>query len=137
MTNKISLFRAKCKCCGKHFEHPSVGDFAYGEYVLYTTDGKHQVLASAFGEFAEKVGALFSSSVAGSFCAALAKLADPVQGTQLTPNIHCPHCASTELEYWEGERVGFTALPEATFLKASLLSDAEIIKIISEPCGNA
>ena len=48
MTKSISTFMAKCGSCGAEFEHPSLGDFSYGEIIFYTEDGKNQVNANAF-----------------------------------------------------------------------------------------
>jgi Zn finger protein HypA/HybF involved in hydrogenase expression len=127
---EISLLEAKCASCGQLFSHPSLGDFSYGEVVLCTVDGKHFATAEAFGEFAQRVSALVKSSSSASFWPVLASLADPISGQSLTHVVHCPHCGSKNLEYWDGRRTGSVAVPAATFAVTSLLSPESLAKRI-------
>ncbi|MBD8872233.1 hypothetical protein [Rhodanobacter sp. DHB23] len=118
----IALLEAKCADCGRLFGHPSLGDFAYGEVVLCTADGKHYATVDAFNEFAVQVRAVVKSGSTSSIWPALAALADPVAGQQFTTSVHCPHCASNNLEYWGGQKVGVTCVPEVSFATVAKLS---------------
>jgi hypothetical protein len=120
LMRSIALCEAKCKRCAAVFAHASLGDFAYGESVFSTTDGRHFVGASSNGEFAQRVSALIPPDHARSFWPVLAALADPIDGKQLTHAIVCPNCGSTKLEYWGGSKVGSAAISEATFVQAEL-----------------
>jgi Zn finger protein HypA/HybF involved in hydrogenase expression len=121
MTN-IALLEAKCADCGHLFGHPSLGDFAYGAFVLCTTDGKHYATVDAFNDFAVRVHALVKSADTSSLWSALAALADPVAGQQFTTSAHCPNCASNNLEYWGGQKLGIASVPEASFTAAANLN---------------
>ncbi len=119
---EIALLEGKCADCEHVFGHPSLGDFAYGEVVLSTVDGKHYATADAFGKFAQRVDALVKSDASRSLWPLLASLADPIGGQPLTHSICCPHCASDKLEYWGGRQVGTLAVPEASFAASSAFS---------------
>lgn len=84
MTN-IALLEAKCAECGHVFGHPSLGDFAYGAFVLCTNDGKHYATVDAFNEFAVRVHALIKSAGTSSLWSALAALADRDRQIRPTP----------------------------------------------------
>lgn len=118
----LPLLEAKCNDCGQLFGHPSLGDFAYGEALLCTVDGKHYATVDAFSEFPTRVHALVKSAGATSLWHALAALADPVAGQQLAPGVRCPHCTSSNLEYWGGRQVGIACVPQASFAAVATLS---------------
>ena len=125
MNKQITTFEAKCASCGKTFEHPSLGP-AYGEIMLCSTDGKHYSWASAFSELPQKLNALLPGVSANIFWGALAHFADPISGQKLAAHIHCSHCASSNIELWEGKRIGVMSVPEASFHDASALSAQEL-----------
>lgn len=125
MNRQISTFEAKCASCGKTFEHPSLGP-VYGELMLCSTDGKHYAWASAFSELPQKLSALLPGASAKMFWRAVAHLADPISEQKLADQIHCSHCASSNIEFWEGERIGVMSVPEASFRDASALSAQEL-----------
>ena len=139
MSRDIPTFEAKCASCRQTFEHPGLGS-AYGETVFCSTDGKHYAWASAFSALAQKIRALPQGHAANAFWQAVAHLADPILGQELVAAICCSHCASTNLEFWEGVRVGVMSVPEASFLGASALSAEElqccISKLSSRPASH-
>jgi hypothetical protein len=90
--------------------------------VLCTTDGKHYATVDAFNDFAVRVHALVKSADTSSLWSALAALADPVAGQQFTTSAHCPNCASNNLEYWGGQKLGIASVPEASFMAAANLN---------------
>lgn len=125
MSRDIPTFEAKCASCGQTFEHPSLGP-AYGEAILCSFDGKHYAWASVFSELPQKIRVLLQGATTNEFWEAVAHLADPVLGQELVIPIHCSHCASTNIKFWEGKRVGVMSVPEASFLGASALSAQEL-----------
>ena len=119
---EIALLEAKCAECGNIFSHPSLGDFIYGEVVLCTADGKNYATADGFSDFAQRLKTVATSRSPGGFWPLIASFADPIVGQRLTASIHCPQCASNNLEYWDGQKTGTASIPAATFLSASQLS---------------
>ncbi len=128
---EIAVFEAQCANCTRDFSHPSLGDFAYGEVLLCTMDGRHHAFVSGLSDFAERVRALIPPTGIGSFWSILASLADPICGQPLSSAIRCPHCASANIAYWEGRRVGVIRVPEATFTHAAVLSDEELARRVA------
>lgn len=123
----ISTFKAKCASCGGEFSHPSLGDFAYGEF-LFT--GEEGTVYCHFKSLDHPVWGLveriLSSQVAtadrgATIQAACAALADPIKGQRFVNGHVCPICQSSSWESWEGERVGSTDVPEAAFTQVLLL----------------
>ena len=133
MSRDATTFRANCGNCKQTFAHPSLGDFAYGEAILCSVDGKHYATASAFSEFPERVRALMPST-SSDFWAVLASLADAIDGKGYSPHIHCPFCSSNNIEFWEGERIGVTSVPEALFVGASALPDHDLKLLVAQIC---
>jgi hypothetical protein len=134
---KISTFEAKCSDCKEIFAHPSLGDMSYGQVIFYSTDGKNQVLVSAFSEFATKLKPLVSSNKAGAFWKALALFADPIQGQPFSLGVRCSQCGSSNIEYWEGVKLGAIELADVSFSKALTLTEAEIGERIAQNGANA
>jgi len=130
LMRQVSVLEAKCASCGCLFSHPSLGDFAYGEALLCTADGKHYATVDISSDFVQRLNHLVKQSGASQLWPALASLADPVAGQSLTQSIRCPHCASDSLEYWGGQMTGTAMVPEATFLSASALSPSQLAKRI-------
>jgi hypothetical protein len=129
---EITLLDAKCASCGQQFSHPSLGDFAYGEVVFCTSDGRHYAAADAFGEFAQRLKGLIVPNSSISFWSILASLADPISGQNLAHSIICPNCKSDRLEYWGGQKTGAADVPAATFVTASALSSESLAKIVTK-----
>jgi hypothetical protein len=128
---EIAVFEAQCANCASHFSHPSLGDFAYGEVFLCTLDGNHYATVSAFTDFSQRVKALMGPGAENSLWSILASLADPISGQPLSSGIRCPHCASDNLAYWAGRRVGVSKVPEATFTHAAALSQEELARRVA------
>jgi hypothetical protein len=120
LVREIATVEAKCGKCCQLFSHPSLGDFSYGQAVLFTTDGKHFATVDAFAEFPQRIAALARPD---DVWPVLASLADPIAGQYFSASIHCPHCATSCLEYWGGNKSGALLVPAATFVAASSLGD--------------
>ncbi|GGD56139.1 hypothetical protein [Pseudoxanthomonas indica] len=131
----VATFEAKCRQCGCVFPHPSLGNFAYGETILASTNGKVFAIASAFEEFPQRI----SNEVADSsqFWRVLAALADPVHGSNLSPELRCSGCGSIHLEYWEGRRIGEASVQMATFTAASRLTEDALSRLIRQVCDES
>ncbi len=108
MTDKeITTFEAECAACGEVFDHPLLGDMAYGEFVFCSTDGLSYAYCSAFKTSARLIGVLLPVDQSPEILqAALAALADPMFGHQLTNQIICPKCHSSSLKSWGGRETG-------------------------------
>lgn len=127
MNKDVATFEAKCAGCGESFQHPSFGDFSYGENILYAASGRNQVWVSAFSEFPQRLKSLLDTSLSKKFWDILASLADPIEGQKLVAKITCPYCSSDRLEYWDGKRIGLTSIQEATFSQVFDLDDATLV----------
>jgi len=136
MNREISTFQAKCHQCSASFSHPSLGDFSYGENLFFTGDGKHSVYANAFDEFPKKVRQLLGDEDPSQFWNVLASLADPISEQPLIQKLVCPHCGSTSLESWNGNRVGSLSVPPASFQGSSQLNDNDLSRRIQKALGN-
>jgi hypothetical protein len=132
MNREIATFQAKCGTCHDAFEHPSLGDQAYGEAVLTSADGKHYAWVSAFSEQPNRVGTLLPGASAKIFWGSIAYLADEVAGQKLTAQIHCALCGSDQIEFWQGERVGTMSVPETTFSSIAQTSSCELQERIND-----
>lgn len=133
MSRDIPTFLAKCGNCKQTFAHPSLGDFAYGEAILCSVDGKHYATVSAFTEFSQSVRALMPSGSSG-FWGVLASLADSIDDNGYSPLIHCPVCSSDNIEFWDGERIGVASVPEALFVGVATLPERDLKLLVAQVC---
>ena len=128
MDKEIATFKAKCSECGEEFDHPSLGDMAYGEFIFCAENGKIYAYCSSFEATARLIEVLLPENYdAELFQSALAGLADPIFGQHLTNKIHCPKCCSVNLEYWHGEKTGSMWVKPATYDRLLSLNRNEII----------
>jgi hypothetical protein len=126
-----SVFEAKCASCAAVFGLPSLGDMSYGSAIFTSADGKHHQVADAFSPFPQRLRSVLSRSNAATFWSILASFADQVENQPLFSSHVCPSCRSSNLESWEGSRLGEIDLAEATYSAAMRLSDAEIAQQVS------
>lgn len=116
MDKEISTFEAKCADCQKVFDHPSLGDMAYGEFIFCSENGKVYAYCNAFEAAPKLIEVLLPENLVGElFQPALSALADPIFGQQLTNSIHCPNCGSVNLEYWHGDKTGTMMVKTVTY----------------------
>ena len=128
---------AKCGSCGAEFEHPSIGDFSYGEIIFYTEDGKNQAYANAFDSFPQKIKDILDTLGLNAFWDTLATISDPVCGQQLVSSIRCSSCSSQIIEYWEGERVGEKIIPDVSYEFSSQLNKVQLLALVKSIKKNA
>jgi len=111
----LPTLEATCGRCASTFSHPSLGDFAYGEFVLCSADGRSYAVVDGTTPLARRVGATLTGAGNGALWTALAEVADPIEGQALTASIRCPACSSADLESWGGRVTGTREVPAATF----------------------
>lgn len=126
MSRIVATFQAKCRDCSHVFDHPSLGEHAYGEVLLCSNNGLAYVWVSAFSVLPKKVASLMPNARAEDFWKIVAALADPVEGQKLGSGVHCTSCSSGVLEFWEGERLGSMEIAEGTFHAAEAWSPEEL-----------
>lgn len=131
MAKQFIACEAKCRSCQKTFSHPGIIDSSYGEILLNSPDGHTYILASAFGEFPERVRSSLFSTEPGRLWKVLAALADHGPSGPFSATMHCPHCHSVDLEYWNGRQVGTALVPEATYSEYEALDDAELAQQVA------
>jgi Zn finger protein HypA/HybF involved in hydrogenase expression len=132
MNREVVTFEAKCKQCATLFAHPSLGDFAYGEIILNTIDGKHHAWVNGFAEFPERVSGLLCENQKNKFWDILGMLSDEIEDQILMTAIICPHCSSQDIEYCEGARIGLVSIPEVSFVRALKLDNSELMARINK-----
>jgi hypothetical protein len=131
MARQLIAREAKCRSCQETFSHPGIIDSSYGEVVLNSPDGNSYILASAFGQFPERVRSSLISAEPGRLWKVLAALADHGPSGPFTATMHCPHCHSVDLEYWNGGDLGTALVPEATYSEYEDLDDAELARQVA------
>jgi hypothetical protein len=89
MSREVATFEAKCRKCLSTFAYPSFSDFAYGESILFSKNGKRRAWVNAFSEFPQKIGNLLSTDDASKFWNVLAYLTDDLEGQRLTSQLVC------------------------------------------------
>ncbi len=120
------IFLARCVACDSSFSRPELSDQEYGAVILSTSDGAHHAYVTAFDEFPKRVSNLIKNDIWQK----LARLADPINGRILVSERPCPHCGSTNLKSWSGEKTGETKINLVTFALAEKLSDDQLRKRI-------
>jgi hypothetical protein len=131
MARQLIACEAKCRLCQETFSHPGIIDASYGEIVLNSPDGNSYILASAFGHFPERVRSALSSAGPDRLWKALAALADHGPSGPFTTSMHCPHCHSVDLEYWNGKEIGIVLVPEAAYSEYEALDDGELARQVA------
>ena len=131
MAKQLVACEAKCRACHEAFRQPAVIDSSYGEIVLGSPDGSSYVVASALGPFPERVRDLLPSNKQIHLWKVLAALADQGPSGRYTTTMHCPHCQSTDLEFWNGRDAGVALVPEATYSEFEALDDEELTRQIA------
>jgi len=130
---EIATFEAKCASCGEKFDHPSFGDFAYGEFLFCSENGRIYAYGDGFNACAKLIEVLLPENCgADMYQTALAELADPIFGQRFTCRIHCPKCQSIKLEYWHGKKTGSMWVKPITYKNLLSLGRNKLIQKISE-----
>jgi DNA-directed RNA polymerase subunit RPC12/RpoP len=104
---EVTTFEAQCAACGHRFDHPSFGDFGYGQLLFCAENGKSYAHFDATNPVAAIVKAALPDGISPEvYQAVLARVADPFLGQRLTTGIRCPSCASSNLAHWGGRKTG-------------------------------
>src|ERR1700722_10231835 len=121
------LFSASCRDCSASFGYPSLGDSAYGSWILSSEDGQRFPYVEGFSDFPSRLNSLLKTT--GSRLQvwdALASLADQPTSHRWVTGIRCPHCGADKIASWDGSGCGEVEMPDATCARADMLSDHEI-----------
>ena len=123
----VATFEARCADCGNTFPAPLLGDFSYGEFLLFGRDGTAYAYLNALNHpMWELADSVIQPADGDAIVRALAAVADPVAGQALCPRHVCPACHSQgEWESWPGRRVGSVDIPTVTFVVFSRLPEEE------------
>lgn len=130
---ETATFPAICKNCGNKFDFPCFGDFAYGQFIFNTEDGKSFV----YYESSTPIELLFKVLLpenpgAELYQTALAEFADPVFGSKVTRQFYCPLCKSDDIENLYGTKTGSMWVKPVTYNRLQRQSRAEIIQSFSK-----
>ncbi len=123
-SHPVATFKARCSSCGSVCVHPSLGDFAYGEFIFSGERGTVYAVLSTFEnpvwDFLQSLPDLQNESSAtrgDRLRTACAILADPVKDQRLKPTLVCPDCAANTWEWDLSDRRGTIDIPSVTFAR--------------------
>jgi len=136
----IATFEATCADCRETFPAPLLGDFSYGQFLLYGRRGTAYAYLDAPGHpIWELADSVIQSRDGEPILRALAAVADPVDGQPLGTDRVCPLCHSRrDWESWPGPRVGSVEIPPVTFAAFDRLADEEkrrLLRKYAAPSG--
>jgi hypothetical protein len=140
---RLPTFKAKCASCGQEFAHPSLGDFSYGSFLFWgirgTVFGHFAALDSAVWKLVESMlSPQIDEDARGPLIqGACAALADPIDGQPLVNRHVCPHCHSSNWEWWEGDKVGLVEVLEVSFTRLLSLSESGQRALVMASIGEA
>ena len=143
-TETVRFFEAHCSDCNESFAVPLLSDFAYGEFILQTEDGKafaymNAIIEKSFelisglvkeinqSENSKKlrVGNSYSSGDLKRLHWVIAQCADGIGGAKLGNQFRCPNCGSTDVSYGDTVAVRDYAIPVVSFERFRALSESE------------
>jgi hypothetical protein len=127
----VSMCKAVCGTCEREFPYPSLGDFAYGEFILHSNDGStfrhlYAINNEVWDYAAARVPPMQNVPVresGGLLQEVVARLADDTEGRGFTMKMVCPHCRSHHFRDWGRERISVEEIPDATFQSFTSLDD--------------
>jgi DNA-directed RNA polymerase subunit RPC12/RpoP len=135
---EIATFEARCAACGHRFDHPSFGDFGYGQLLFCAESGKFYAYFDATNAVAALVSVVLAEGVAPEvYQTVLARVADSMLGQRLTTGIRCPSCSSAELSHWGGRRTGTVWVKPATYRMLLSSPRNALIEKILNAAGDA
>lgn len=122
----VATFRATCKDCGAHFDNPSLGSMAYGEFIARGDRGTVFAYLPTFGNPGwDKIDQVFKkvfpkqkqSAQTDCFQWVVGKCLDPIDGQELSifSGTVCPNCHTTNVMAGDDVHTGTLDLPDATF----------------------
>src|SRR5258707_13237426 len=104
---EIVTLEAKCGSCGEIFDYPTLSDFAYGEFIFCSENGRVHAYCEASNPAAKPIqGLLPEDCGAELYQSALPELAHPILGQHLRTEMRRPNCPSPNLERWGGRKNG-------------------------------
>ena len=138
--NRVAMCNAVCGHCKRNFPYPSLGDFAYGDFILHREDGRafrylHAIENAVWDFVAARVkpksqGAIRSSGVI--LQEVVARLTDPSEGHSFTIAMVCPYCKSRHFQEWGGEQASSEEISDATFHSFNSLDQSSKEPLVRE-----
>ncbi len=120
----IATFEAKCADCGEVFAAPCLGDFTYGQFLLFGIQGTvFRYLDAIDCPIFELAASVMLRNSDKHVCDVVASVADLADGQRMTAKQICPKCHSDHWARWDGRRMGEVVIPDATFDAFNRLSD--------------
>jgi hypothetical protein len=144
--HKVDLCKAVCANCQRDFPYPSLGDFAYGNFVLNRADGREfrylQAGDNPIWDFVREFLKPHNTEQIEVFQEVVARLADSSAGQTFTMKHVCPYCGSNRFRDWGSQYQSALELAEATFEAFNALPDhakrqrvVELQQLIEEISG--
>lgn len=137
---KLTMCKAVCGECCRDFPYPSLGEFAYGSFILTREDGQAYRYLEAIGNPVWDFVAArmpIPRNEADSPCVSVlqevvARLADRSQGKLFTMDMVCPYCKSRRFRSWGGDDVSLAEIPDATFRAFTALDESSKQGLVKE-----
>ena len=129
---EIVTLEAKCGSCGEIFDYPTLSDFAYGEFIFCSENGRVHAYCEVSNPAAKLIQVLLPEDCGAElYQSALAELADPILGQNLRTEMRCPKCTSPKLEYWGGKKTGSMWVKPTTYKSLLSLPRNELVQKVS------
>ena len=143
-TETVRFFEAHCSDCNESFAVPLLSDFAYGEFILKTEDGKafaymNAIIEKSFELISKLVKEIsqsenskelrpdhsFSSGDLNTLHWVIAQCADEIGNEKLDNQFRCPNCGSIDVLYGNSVAVRDDEIPVVSFERFNALVDSE------------
>jgi hypothetical protein len=127
MGRNVRFFRNTCPTCFNDVGIPLLGNFAYGEFVYQTDDGKNYAYVSSFTEQAwERIAAVLREHAGMKldkndgditlYQHIMIRCADPINGRQFTTTFPlCPKCGGKITSYGDNTTMFDKHVDDATW----------------------
>lgn len=132
----VATYKAICAGCKREFPYPSLGDYAYGCFILHREDGRaFRYLQAVDNDVWDFVAARLPAKTDESITLlqeVVARLADRSESHSFTMAMVCPYCKSRYFRDWHGEDVASVEIPEATFQTFGALGNDDKESLVSK-----
>lgn len=136
MPRSVRFFRNSCPHCKEEVGLPSLGSFAYGEFVYQTEDGRSYAYVQSIGHPAwERIQSIFDRVEPRSsdpdhrariFQRVMIRCADPLAGKRFTTRFPlCSRCGEAIPSYSTEEPLFDEEIPDATWEDFLSATDAD------------
>jgi hypothetical protein len=132
------MCNAVCAHCKRNFPYPSLGDFAYGSFILNREDGRAfrylwAIDNSVWNFVAARVQEIVRPGPGAAVLQeVVARLADRSEGRSFTMENVCPYCKSRHFRDWGREQVSQAEIADATFHSFTALDEKGKERLVKE-----